>query len=274
MLTAKDGDLDEAEALDTGADDYLTKPFSFPVLVARVRSLLRRGRSRATPVPVDAGDLRDRPGRATRVAWRPTRSPLTRPRVRRARVPRPAGRAGRVASARSSTACGSTTSTATRTSSRSTSAASGRTIDEPFERHIDRDRARCRVPPRRGRRVMAMMPRTIRVRITVLAATLIGGAADRRVGPDGRRAAAGSSPTTSTRGSHNAPTRSPPCSPTRASATGSAGDEDLLVQVVRPRRRGRGRVGQPRRRGTDRPARARLHDAGATCRDAARSSAS
>ncbi|MGI8515049.1 MAG: response regulator transcription factor, partial [Acidimicrobiia bacterium] len=43
MLTAKDGDLDEAEALDTGADDYLTKPFSFPVLVARVRALLRRG---------------------------------------------------------------------------------------------------------------------------------------------------------------------------------------------------------------------------------------
>ena len=44
MLTAKDGDLDEAEALDTGADDYLTKPFSFPVLIARVRALLRRVR--------------------------------------------------------------------------------------------------------------------------------------------------------------------------------------------------------------------------------------
>ena len=42
MLTAKDGDLDEAEALDTGADDYLVKPFSYPVLVARVRALLRR----------------------------------------------------------------------------------------------------------------------------------------------------------------------------------------------------------------------------------------
>ena len=42
MLTAKDGDLDEAEALDTGADDYLVKPFSFPVLVARIRALLRR----------------------------------------------------------------------------------------------------------------------------------------------------------------------------------------------------------------------------------------
>jgi DNA-binding response OmpR family regulator len=42
MLTAKDGDLDEAEGLDTGADDYLTKPFSFTVLVARIRALLRR----------------------------------------------------------------------------------------------------------------------------------------------------------------------------------------------------------------------------------------
>jgi two-component system OmpR family response regulator len=43
MLTAKDGDLDEAEALDTGADDYLRKPFSFQVLVARCRALRRRG---------------------------------------------------------------------------------------------------------------------------------------------------------------------------------------------------------------------------------------
>ena len=47
MLTAKDGEYDEAEALDTGADDYLTKPFSFVVLVARLRALLRRsGRAR------------------------------------------------------------------------------------------------------------------------------------------------------------------------------------------------------------------------------------
>src|SRR2546429_5789537 len=43
MLTAKDGELDEAEALDTGADDFLTKPFSFVVLTARLRALLRRG---------------------------------------------------------------------------------------------------------------------------------------------------------------------------------------------------------------------------------------
>jgi two-component system OmpR family response regulator len=67
MLTAKDGDLDEAEALDTGADDYLTKPFSFPVLVARVRALLRRAAGRG-PAPVTAGDLRIDPG--ARRVWR------------------------------------------------------------------------------------------------------------------------------------------------------------------------------------------------------------
>ena len=57
MLTAKDGDLDEAEGLDTGADDYLTKPFSFPVLLARVRALLRRS-ARRDLAPASAGDLR------------------------------------------------------------------------------------------------------------------------------------------------------------------------------------------------------------------------
>jgi DNA-binding response OmpR family regulator len=43
MLTAKDGEWDEAEALDTGADDFLSKPFSFVVLLARLRALFRRG---------------------------------------------------------------------------------------------------------------------------------------------------------------------------------------------------------------------------------------
>jgi two-component system OmpR family response regulator len=56
MLTAKDGELDEAEGLDTGADDYLTKPFSFVVLTARVRALARRS-SRRSPTPVNVGDL-------------------------------------------------------------------------------------------------------------------------------------------------------------------------------------------------------------------------
>lgn len=67
VLTAKDGDLDEAEALDTGADDYLTKPFSYPVLVARIRALLRRA-SGLNPVPISVGDLRIDPGQ--RRAWR------------------------------------------------------------------------------------------------------------------------------------------------------------------------------------------------------------
>ena len=53
MLTAKDGELDEAEGLDTGADDYLTKPFAFPVLLARVRSLVRRAARRALLQPAD-----------------------------------------------------------------------------------------------------------------------------------------------------------------------------------------------------------------------------
>ena len=56
MLTAKDGDQDEAEALETGADDYLRKPFSFPVLVARVHALLRRAATRDVGA-VDLGDL-------------------------------------------------------------------------------------------------------------------------------------------------------------------------------------------------------------------------
>jgi two-component system OmpR family response regulator len=56
MLTAKDGHLDEAEGLDTGADDYLTKPFAFVVLVARLRSLLRR-KGNTRPVILEVGNL-------------------------------------------------------------------------------------------------------------------------------------------------------------------------------------------------------------------------
>jgi DNA-binding response OmpR family regulator len=62
MLTAKDGELDEAEALDTGADDYLTKPFSFPVLIAHIRALLRRSVGR-NPTPFEVEALRLDPGR-------------------------------------------------------------------------------------------------------------------------------------------------------------------------------------------------------------------
>lgn len=56
MLTAKSGEYDEAEALDTGADDFLSKPFSFVVLIARIRALLRRSADgRAQPLVI--GDL-------------------------------------------------------------------------------------------------------------------------------------------------------------------------------------------------------------------------
>ncbi|WP_328319682.1 response regulator transcription factor [Streptomyces sp. NBC_00388] len=57
MLTAKDGEYDEAEGLDTGADDYLAKPFSYVVLVARIKALLRRhAAGRPSPV-LTAGSL-------------------------------------------------------------------------------------------------------------------------------------------------------------------------------------------------------------------------
>jgi DNA-binding response OmpR family regulator len=56
MLTAKDGEYDEAEALDTGADDFLSKPFSYVVLVARLRALLRR-RSAPRPAVLCVADL-------------------------------------------------------------------------------------------------------------------------------------------------------------------------------------------------------------------------
>ena len=67
MLTAKDGELDEAEALDTGADDYVTKPFSYVALVARLRALIRRGGAER-PAVLAAGDLRLDP--AEHRAWR------------------------------------------------------------------------------------------------------------------------------------------------------------------------------------------------------------
>jgi two-component system, OmpR family, response regulator len=67
MLTAKDGDLDEAEALDTGADDYVTKPFSYVALVARLRALIRRGGAER-PAVLAAGELRLDP--AEHRAWR------------------------------------------------------------------------------------------------------------------------------------------------------------------------------------------------------------
>jgi len=76
MLTAKDGPLDEVEALDTGADDFLSKPFEYPVLLARLRALLRRGGGER-PVVLTAGDLKLDP--AEHRCWRGEQEvPLTR----------------------------------------------------------------------------------------------------------------------------------------------------------------------------------------------------
>ena len=67
MLTALDDELDEAEALDCGADDFLTKPFSYVVLLARLRALLRRG-TPPRPTVIERGDLRLDP--AAHQCWR------------------------------------------------------------------------------------------------------------------------------------------------------------------------------------------------------------
>jgi len=67
MLTARDGEHDEVAGLDAGADDYLTKPFSYAVLLAHVRALIRRG-VRERPAVLEVGDLRLDP--AVRRVWR------------------------------------------------------------------------------------------------------------------------------------------------------------------------------------------------------------
>ena len=62
MLTAKDGEYDETDAFDLGADDYLTKPFRFRVLLARIRALVRRGAPQR-PAVLTAGTLTLDPAR-------------------------------------------------------------------------------------------------------------------------------------------------------------------------------------------------------------------
>ncbi|MGH9042488.1 MAG: response regulator, partial [Acidimicrobiia bacterium] len=77
MLTAKEGEWDEVEALDNGADDYLTKPFSYAVLLARLRALLRRGTPQR-PTVLAAGDLRLDP--ASHRCWRAATEVILTPR--------------------------------------------------------------------------------------------------------------------------------------------------------------------------------------------------
>ena len=124
ILTAKDGEYDEAEALDTGADDFLSKPFSFVVLLARLRALIRRG-APPRPTVLSVGTARARPRRPRAAgARRPTSaSPRASSRCSSTSCARTATWRRR---RRSSTTCGASTSPATRTSSRCTSATCAR----------------------------------------------------------------------------------------------------------------------------------------------------
>ena len=81
ILSAKDGEYDQADGLDLGADDYMTKPFSYVVLAARLRALLRRG-ARPRPAVLTAGDLRLDPAART-----VGREPVTGPAHGLQRVP-------------------------------------------------------------------------------------------------------------------------------------------------------------------------------------------
>ena len=95
MLSAKDGEYDQADGLDVGADDYLTKPFSYVVLLARLRALLRRG-APERPAVLDRRRPGARPGGPAGRPRRRRRGGADRPGVRPAGVPdAPRRRGGR-----------------------------------------------------------------------------------------------------------------------------------------------------------------------------------
>ena len=129
MLTAKDGEYDQTDAFDLGADDYLTKPFSFLVLIARLRALIRRG-GPERPVVLTAGDLMLDPARR-RVERAGQEIALTPARVRPARVPDASPRRHRQQTRDPGQRLGPRLRRRSRTWSRSTSATSASSSTPP-----------------------------------------------------------------------------------------------------------------------------------------------
>lgn len=76
LVSAKDGEIDQADGLDLGADGYLVKPFSFVVLLAQLRAVLRRAGTGTARGPLSVGDLLiDRAARE--VSWQGTPVPMS-----------------------------------------------------------------------------------------------------------------------------------------------------------------------------------------------------
>ena len=167
MLTAKRGEYDEAEALDTGADDFLSKPFSFVVLLARLRALVRRGRSER-PAVIEIGDLRLDPA-AHQCRRGDDGHPAQPTRVLGARVPGPTGGIGgeQARAARARVGLRVRGRRQHRRGVRAAAPAQGRRAVRPDD---DPDRAWCGVP---GRRVMRSWFATVRVRTTVFATLVV-----------------------------------------------------------------------------------------------------
>ena len=131
ILTAKDGEYDEAEALDTGADDFLSKPFSFVVLAGPAAGAHPPRRCPAADGAHASARLELDPG-ARRCRRNGDRRPTHRARVRAARVPHAQGRQRRVEGGDPRPRVGHRLRRRSRTSSRCTSATCARRSTQPF----------------------------------------------------------------------------------------------------------------------------------------------
>ena len=129
MLTARDAVEARVEGLDGGADDYLTKPFDFGELLARLRALIRRGAQPLLPERLCRLTSCSTPARAGCEAR--ARGPAHRQGIRAARIPGPPRRGRWSAAPRSPSTSGTRATTRCRTSSRCTCGGCGASSDDP-----------------------------------------------------------------------------------------------------------------------------------------------